>query len=191
MAPRPADATLQLRPASTQARVLTAALVLGIPLVSLIALPTLMVADPAAVDRTPGWVVPGTLAFCAVLAAALDWGLRRHRLALDGEALEVTTSFYRRRIPLSDLRIDQARTVDLDERVELRPALKTNGTGLPGFKSGWFRLANGSKALVATAGGKRVLWLPTTLGYELLLEPMKPQALLDRLRELAALRRDR
>src|SRR5690606_41086090 len=54
-----------------------------------------------------------------------------------------------------------------------------------------FRLRNGNKALVATVGGRRALWLPTQLGYDLLLEPVRPQALLDRLRELAAPKPDR
>ena len=180
------DPAIQLRPVSTQSRAMLAALVLGLPLLSLVILPTLGIADPGAVDRTPAWALPGAAAFCVALAVALDWGLRRHRIALDASALEVTTSFYRRRVALGDLRIDQARVADLDERTELRPALKTNGTGLPGFKSGWFRLRNGNKALVATVGGRRALWLPTRLGYDLLLEPVRPQALLDRLRELAA-----
>lgn len=189
MGARAPEDALQLRQVSTGSRLLLAALVFGIPVVALVALPTLMVADPTAIDRTPAWVVPGTVVLCALLAAALDWALRRHRLSLDRDALELATSFYRRRIALADLRIDHARVVDLDERVELRPAMKTNGTGLPGFKSGWFRLRNGDRALVATTGGRRLLWLPTTQGYGLLLEPVRPQAVLDRLRELAAPRR--
>ena len=56
---------------------------------------------------------------------------------------------------------------------------------MPGLKSGWFRLRNRNKALVAIAGGKRVLWIPTRAGYDLLLQPRNPQALLDELRKMA------
>ena len=94
--------------------------------------------------------------------------------------------FHRRRLTLAELRLDQARVIDLAERTGFKPALRSNGTSLPGFHSGWFRLRNRSRAFVAIAGGSRVLWLPTTRGYDLLLQPPQPQALLQHLRELAA-----
>ena len=31
---------------------------------------------------------------------------------------------------------------------QLRPGLRTMGTGLPGYRAGWFRLRNGEKALL-------------------------------------------
>ena len=55
----------------------------------------------------------------------------------------------------------------------------------PGFRSGWFRLRNWQKAFVATGDGERLLWLPTSRGFGLLLQPRDPQRLLERLRELA------
>ena len=180
-----ADSAMQLRPVSIRSRLLLASLVAGLPLLGLFVLPALS-GDPApGGDDTAAWVIPASAVFCIVLAAVLDWSLRRHRLRLDDAGLEVTTSFYRRQLALTQLRIDQARVVDLGERTELRPILRTNGTGLPGFKSGWFRLRNHGKALVATVGGNRVLWLPTTAGFDLLLEPRRPQALLDRLKQMA------
>ena len=75
--------------------------------------------------------------------------------------------------------------VNLDEHTDLKPAMKTNGTAFPGFKSGWFRLRNRGKALVAMTRGARVTWIPTTAGYGLLLQPRQPQALLDHLRATA------
>lgn len=115
----------------------------------------------------------------------LDWLLRRQQLALGKDGLRVTTCFYRRTLPLASLQLDRARVVSLDEHIELRPQRKTNGTALPGIKSGWFRLADGSKALVSIRRGERVLWLPTTQGYGLLLEPGRAQSLLDHLRTVA------
>ena len=81
---------------------------------------------------------------------------------------------------------DQARVVDLDEQVELRPTLKTNGFSIPGFHSGWFLLRNRRRTFVAIGNGRRRLWLPGSGRYDLLLEPVDPAALLARLRELAA-----
>jgi hypothetical protein len=121
-----------------------------------------------------------------VVCALLAWLMRRHRLRLDAAALDITTSFYHQRLPLSDLQLDAARVIAIDERPELKPMLKTNGMALPGFASGWFRSRAFKKLFVATAGGQRLLWLPTRRGFALLLQPRQPQALLDRLRELAA-----
>lgn len=138
-------------------------------------------------SRTATFVVVTGL--IAVMMTSAWWFMRRvigrHRIALDADAIDVATTFYRRSLAFAELRLDEARVVDLAERTEFKPMLKTNGTGLPGLKSGWFRLRNRGKALVATAGGSRVLWLPTRNGYDLLLQPRSPQALLDELHRLA------
>jgi hypothetical protein len=41
-----------------------------------------------------------------------------------------------------------ARRVGLSREVDLQPAGRTLGTGLPGYQAGWFRLRNGEKALL-------------------------------------------
>lgn len=125
----------------------------------------------------------------ALLCGALWWGLsrlmRRQALELSTDALEVRSSMYHCRMPLAEIKLDQARVVDPDERPEYRPALKTNGFSIPGFRSGWFRLRNGRRTFVATSDGRRKLWLPGER-HDLLLEPRDPAALLERLRELDA-----
>lgn len=130
------------------------------------------------------------LAALVALGAACYWVssrlLRRHRIVLGSNSIEIATSFYTRRLAVAEFDLQRARVVDLRERTELKPLFKTNGMRLPGFASGWFRLRNRSKAFVATTGGSRVLWLPTRNGYDLLLQPRHPKALLDRLREMAA-----
>ncbi|WP_052630170.1 hypothetical protein [Pseudoxanthomonas suwonensis] len=127
----------------------------------------------------------GVILLCGVLWQVLSRFMRRQALSLSAEALEVRSSFYRSRTLLSELKLDQARVVDLDEHIELRPMLKTNGFALPGFHSGWFLLRNRRRAFVATADGRRKLWLPAHGKHDLLLEPKDPGALLARLRELA------
>jgi len=130
-------------------------------------------------------VVGGALALCLAIHWFIGRVLHRHRIVLDDDGLAIATTFYSRKLGWGELQLQQARVVDLDEHTGLKPVLKTNGTALPGFRSGWFRLRNLGKALVATAGGSRVVYLPTTQGYDLLLQPRQPQALLARLRELA------
>ena len=139
--------------------------------------------DPLTVGAT---IVGAELLLMSALWALLDRAMHRHRLALSADSLEVKTSFYSRIVPLSELRLDEARVVDLDERTEFKPGVKTNGYSVPGFHSGHFRLRNREKAFVAIAGERRALWLPTSHnGPGLLLQPQQPDALLNRLRELA------
>lgn len=117
-----------------------------------------------------------------VIAIVIDCAMRRHALTVDADGIEVATTFYKRRLAWGELHLDQGRVVHLDEHTELKPLMKTNGTAFPGFKSGWFRLRNRKKALVAMTRGPRVVWVPTTNDYGLLLQPRHPQALLDHLR---------
>ncbi|MDQ3494953.1 MAG: hypothetical protein M3485_05345 [Pseudomonadota bacterium] len=132
------------------------------------------------------FAVLGGLAMLTLgLWAMFDRLLRRHQLVLGAKALEVKTGFNRCQVAYADLRLDDARVVDLGERTEFKPMLKLNGTGLPGFGSGWYLLRDRSRAFVAITGGPRVLWIPTRGKHALLLQPRQPQALLDALRALA------
>jgi hypothetical protein len=58
---------------------------------------------------------------------------------------------------------------------------RTVGTALPGYRSGWFRLANGEKALVYVTDPSRVVYVPTTDGYSLLLSVAETDQFVDRL----------
>jgi hypothetical protein len=76
----------------------------------------------------------------------------------------------------------RARRVDFAATPELRPGRRTMGTGLPGYQSGWFRLANGEKALLYLTDRRRAVYVPTSAGYSLLLSPDDPDAFLEALR---------
>jgi hypothetical protein len=57
------------------------------------------------------------------------------------------------------------------------PNRRTFGTRLPGYASGWFRLKNGERALAYLTRRESVVYLPTSLGYSLLLSATRPQEL--------------
>ncbi|WP_139202787.1 hypothetical protein [Pseudoxanthomonas sp. GM95] len=130
-------------------------------------------------------------ALTLLLWAALGFCLRRQSLQIDAQGLRVQSTFFSTQVAIAQLQLDQARVVDLEEHTELRPFLKTRGYGLPGFRSGWYRLRNKRKAFVATADSRFVLWLPSTAGHGLLLDVRDPNGLLRQLRELAAHTRPR
>ena len=191
------DPRLQLEPASGRSRLWMLLLTVVLPVSLSLALPLLSGGDNAAarlIDdslATSRWLdqLFGPLLVAAITSLAwfaLDRLARRHRLRLDAGGLEVTTTFYRQKLALSELQLEAARVISIDEHPEHKPMLKTNAMSLPGFRSGWFRSRSLKKLFVATAGGEQLLWLPTSRGYSLLLQPRQPRALLQCLRELAA-----
>jgi hypothetical protein len=192
-APRQAPGTHALTPPPGSARLWLFVLTVGLPLVvSALALGLAPLADdaPALLGGSRAATAALTLASVAVLTlllwAALGFGLRRQSLRVDAQGIAVRSTFFGTQVAIAQLQLDQARVVDLAEHAELRPLLKLRGYGLPGFRSGWYRLRDRRKAFVATADSRLVLWLPASAGHGLLLDVRDPNGLLLRLRELAA-----
>lgn len=143
------------------------------------------------VTLSPPWFRMGgsaawSLIVIAVLAVGLGAAFFRRRVELAGNVLDVRSTMYRRRVPVAQLRLDQAEVVDLqrDRRYGIR--VRTNGYSMPGFYSGHFRLQGGGKGFALVTDRARVLALPVSDGSTLLLSVDRPQALLDALRKVAA-----
>ena len=187
------DPRLQLVPPGSKPRWLMFALCVALPIMTTAAAlwwqvhgggPMTLIGG--SVGITIAAVLGGVSALVLAIWFGLDRAMHRHRLQLSPLALDIKTSFYSTAVPFSELILDQARVIDLHERTEFKPGMKYNGYAIAGFNSGHFRLKNGEKAFVAIAGERRALWLPTRSGKGLLLQPQQPEALLNRLRELAA-----
>ena len=91
-----------------------------------------------------------------------------------------------RRIPVALFDLDNARIVDLGAQRDLQPVLKIAGSGLPGYRSGLFRLRNKARAQILLTDWNRVLVLPRRDAGMVLLSPQRPDALLAALRQAAA-----
>jgi|GEM_PF-201500 len=191
----PADPRLQLAPPGERAGFWLFALSFALPMVLALVVITvpLLHGSPA---RLIGDSLPLTIALplvglavvCGLLWWVLSHFMRRQSLQVVDGTLDLRSSFYRDRVPLSELGLDRARVVDPDEHTEFKPILKTNGFSIPGFRSGWFLLRNRRRSFVAIGDGRRQLWLPTSGKHDLLIEPRDPAALVAHLRELAATR---
>jgi hypothetical protein len=120
----------------------------------------------------------------AVIVASFS-GSRSASFEVSPDGLALHGDFYGRRIPREKLRLDGVRIVDLERDAALVPVRRTLGTGLPGYRAGWFRLADGQKALLYVTQTSRVVYVPTTDGYSVLLSPKDPDGLADSLRALA------
>lgn len=187
------DPRFDLEPPSSAVHLWLFALAVALPVVI-----TAIALAWASASDAPKSLIAGNLALTnavvmiavVALTVAIWWwvhrALQRHRLDIGEDGIALRTTFYRRALAWAELDLDAARVVDLREHTALKPLLKTNATALPGFRSGWFRLRNGRKALVATAASPRVVFIRTRSGYDLLLQARQPQALLDHLRAMAA-----
>jgi hypothetical protein len=113
------------------------------------------------------------------------YSARSSRVEVGEGQLRLRGDFWARSIPLHSLQIDRASVLDLGTSPDYAPRRRTLGTGLPGYASGWFRLRNGEKALVYLTRRDSVVYVPTSLGYSLLLSAEQPEALLASLRRQA------
>ncbi len=141
-----------------------------------------------------GHLLPGRIGGIVLIAATglgLSLLIRRRRIVIAGRELRVTAAWYSRKTSIDALDLEHARIVDLAEHTELKPLLKTNGIGLPGFRAGHYRLRNRAKAFCLLVGSEPLLALPERDGTMLLLSVDQPRRLLERLRELAATTPDR
>ncbi|MFT4179519.1 MAG: hypothetical protein QM612_08665 [Thermomonas sp.] len=118
---------------------------------------------------------------CVLVALLLL--MRRRSVRLHDGMLDVRAALYRKRVAVSELDLQRARIVDLAERTELRPWLKSNAVSMPGFHAGHFRLRGDfGKAFFLLTQRERVLWLPLRDSKtQLLLSLERPQSLLDAL----------
>ncbi|QSX33974.1 hypothetical protein JYB87_01580 [Shewanella avicenniae] len=114
------------------------------------------------------------------------WQANNASVDIAQQKLQLHLPLYGRNIALSDLELNAAKVVDMNS--DDAPALswRTNGVGLPGYQLGWFQLKQDGKALVAVSDPQRVLYIPTKLGFSLLLSSPEATALLRQLRDSAA-----
>ncbi|HEX2486859.1 MAG TPA: PH domain-containing protein [Myxococcota bacterium] len=123
---------------------------------------------------TVGLVLAGVLGILAYTA----WSSRHARVEIDTERVRLVGDLWGRSLPLASLDLARAEVLDLRSDRARAPRGRTFGTGLPGYASGWLRLANGEKALAYLTDRSRVAYVPTTEGYALMLSVEDPARLL-------------
>lgn len=116
----------------------------------------------------------------SALLALIFWP-RSLQIEVEPRELKIRGSVYGRSIPRRDLDLEQARRVDLEREPGLSPVRRSNGVSLSNYRVGWFRLRNGQRALCFLTQRDRVLYLPTKVGYVLLLSLDQPEQLLSAL----------
>ena len=130
--------------------------------------------NPQIVFAVICFVMLAMLVFFAVLGLAMG----HEKFQISSEGLRIAAFPYGRSIPARDLDVAGAQAMDLNVNSDYRLTRKTNGTGMPGYQSGWFRMANGNKALAFVTDKKRVVCIPTRQDYTVLLSVENPREFL-------------
>ncbi len=116
------------------------------------------------------------------LSLFIAYSSQQVKFEINEQQLSITGDLYGRTIPLTSLVIDEAKVIKLDKSSPYRPRWRTNGIGLPGYQSGWFKLKNGEKALLFVTESNQVVYVPTIEGYSLLMSVKQPQEFLQLLK---------
>ncbi|HEV2304657.1 MAG TPA: PH domain-containing protein [Candidatus Acidoferrales bacterium] len=133
----------------------------------------------------PSWMFLGLpIIAAAVLFGYIAHSTRHVSFDLSPSGLRIRGDMYGRFIPVASLLPSEAKAIDLRSDGGDELTLRTNGIGLAGYQSGWFRLVNGQKALVFLTERDRAIFLPTRDGYSLLLSPQEPDAFLAALKKM-------
>jgi hypothetical protein len=135
------------------------------------------------------WVVFGLilLLFLGVVAILFTTGRgsTQSRFELSDEGLRIHGDLYGQLIRRTSLKGGSARVVNLDVDTALAPKRRSMGTAVPGYRAGWFRLRNGREALVYLTDRTQAVHVPTTAGFDLLINPQDPERFVERLRAIA------
>ena len=119
------------------------------------------------------WIISIAVIVILLLVAAMfistGYQSRHLQFTVTDEGLRIHPGLYGRFIPWGDIDTSGVRVVNLNVETEYQPKWRTNGAGLPGFASGWFKLANKEKALVFLTDRNRVVYIPTNKDYSVLL----------------------
>ena len=95
------------------------------------------------------------------LFIGIIFAIRNTSISINDSDVVIRSFLYGRRIPISDILINEIQTTNLKENREFNVRVRTNGIGLPNFLSGWVRLNNGQRALVFLTNRENVLLMPT------------------------------
>lgn len=120
----------------------------------------------------PLWFLGGIILFMLTLVGLFSYiaySSRTIQFEISKEGLNIRGGFYQRLIPAESIIIEKSKPIDIGKESPYKPILRTNGIGLPGYSSGWFKLRNGEKALLFITNPSRVVYIATREGYSVLL----------------------
>ena len=135
----------------------------------------------------PMW---GFSIFCVVMVGLIIFmyfisiSSRNTKFEVSSAGLKITGNIYGRMIPFDVLRLEEARSINMNVQSEFKVRFGTSSTRMPRYRAGWFRSGQG-KMLAFVTDPARVLYIPTRKGYGVLLSVEQPDVLLETLNRMS------
>ena len=127
------------------------------------------------------WVIGAVLIVVVVGAIFLMYSVanqsKNATFTVTDTGLNIGPGIYGRFIPRDQIEAAGVKVVNLNIDTDYALKRKTNGSNLPGYNAGWFKLANGEKALAFVTDKSRVVYIPTTDNYSVLLSTLNAEAM--------------
>ncbi len=117
---------------------------------------------------------------CLILVAVLGllafvgYSVRNTRFEVSDQGLRIKGAMYGRFIPREQIAAENIQIMNLNTYNQYQPRRKTNGSDLPGYAEGWFKLKNNEKALLFVTDRSNVVYIPTNQGYSVMLSVSQP-----------------
>jgi hypothetical protein len=128
------------------------------------------------------WAISIILIAVIVLFIYIGHSSRNITYVVSDEGLHIKGGLYGRMIPMADIVAEEVRVMNLNNETEYNPKWRTNGIGLPGYAAGWFKLRNKEKALCFLTDRSRVVYIPTSKDYSVMLSTLEAEELAGLLR---------
>ena len=123
------------------------------------------------------------LAIIAFLIYTFSYSPGPPNVTFTPDTLTIHDRFYSVTLHKSDIDLPNVRVIDLNAEPGWRPTARTNGFANGHYRSGWFRVANGQKVRLYSAGANRLVLIPPKGdAAAVLLEAADPDAFTARLR---------
>lgn len=114
-----------------------------------------------------------TVAVAGLLGYFL-YGSFHSTVTVGARSLNLKAPIYGRSIPRDSIDAARARVISMHAAGEVRFPVRTNGLAVPGYRVGWFRLSDKTRALAAVTDRSRVAHVPLKDGSALLVSVAKP-----------------
>ncbi len=135
------------------------------------------------------WSVRGSVVLVVALAGLFVyflWGAFRSTVTIGNDSVRLQVPIYAVTVPLNSIDAEGARLLELTENREFKPAIRTNGLGIPGYRLGHFRLNNGHRARLALTTRSSVAYVPLDRRTALLLSVEEGEDFIAALKSAAA-----
>ncbi|MCY4565758.1 MAG: PH domain-containing protein [Gammaproteobacteria bacterium] len=170
-------------PPQTTATLLLAAIALGCLAIGL----RLLLFD--GLEAWTAWTVRGSGALVLALAGAFAyflWGAFHSNVTIEGGSVRLQVPIYSVTIPLDSIDAERTKILNLESHRELKPAMRTNGLGVPGYWLGHFRLKNGHRARLALTTRSSAAYVPFDERTALLISVDQGEKFIEALKGAAA-----